>query len=709
MKKIRIPQTAPLRNFAVWAASFFLCAGCGGYDAPTEITDPVLEPTRAPLTFSATTAAPAAAEGATKTYLYLNNGSASVYWKENDQIGITAIPTGGDMVFNKPFTLTVETVSNSGSFTEVAQTPTTSWPTTTSSVAYIAVYPYQAASTFSGTGTERVMHLTFPHTQGVMTGSSGDFPSGVMAIKMTSSQGYFPGGISFSNLFSIIKLNITGSGTLQRILFRDLSGKPVSGDYTLNLNADNPVVTFPDTDATGLNNTLVLDLGTGVTLSNSSTALYLAVPPRAYPNGFEFTFMTTTGETMTQSKNSACTLECSKIYEMASAVAFSAAAPTDLSTTATANCYIVPKAGQYCFPANVIGNGSEGLLGGISETTHFHTGLATIEPHSAKLLWQDVAGLITNVSFTNNIVTFTANEQKGNAVIAVYDNADPTAAEAHILWSWHIWCTECNASGAPYPGNETYTNYAGTRFTVMNRNLGASSSNPGTTDAEKLATYGLFYQWGRKDPFPSNNSNSEPTLYGPDGSSISPIGSTYSTDVEGTIEYAIAHPTTFIKNSSGDWLASSSASDYLWGNPYGYNYNSNPAPTPRKSIYDPCPPGYRVAPRDTWTGFTSTGGNTRTVSQFNVSDSDFFVNKGWNFFLDGGQTSTTWYPAAGCRANYSGSFVFYGSKGLYWSSSPSSHANCAADIMLTNDEVNPLNNYQGEYRSYGFSIRCVYY
>ena len=30
----------------------------------------------------------------------------------------------------------------------------------------------------------------------------------------------------------------------------------------------------------------------------------------------------------------------------------------------------------------------------------------------------------------------------GNGVIAVYDNYDPNAADANVLWSWHIWCTE---------------------------------------------------------------------------------------------------------------------------------------------------------------------------------------------------------------------------------------------------------------------------
>ena len=54
-------------------------------------------------------------------------------------------------------------------------------------------------------------------------------------------------------------------------------------------------------------------------------------------------------------------------------------------------------------------------------------------------------------------------------------------------------------------------------------------------------------------------------------------------------------------------IGSSKKNDHLWGNGSGYLY-------PRKaqiykSIYDPCPEGYRVAPKDLWNRFTVDGGN----------------------------------------------------------------------------------------------------
>ena len=71
-------------------------------------------------------------------------------------------------------------------------------------------------------------------------------------------------------------------------------------------------------------------------------------------------------------------------------------------------------------------------------------GGAEIHPKSAKLIWQDMEGLITQVAFnsTTNRVEFVKGTGSGNALIAVYDDNDPNAENAKCLWSWHIWCTE---------------------------------------------------------------------------------------------------------------------------------------------------------------------------------------------------------------------------------------------------------------------------
>ena len=78
-------------------------------------------------------------------------------------------------------------------------------------------------------------------------------------------------------------------------------------------------------------------------------------------------------------------------------------------------------------------------------------------------------------------------------------------------------------------------------------------------------TYGLYYQWGRKDPLrdPSTVVN--------------------TTSTTGNISYTIQHPTQLIGGSFYNWQYSNK-SEYLWG------YKSN-----IKTIYDPCPVGYKIA------------------------------------------------------------------------------------------------------------------
>ena len=75
-------------------------------------------------------------------------------------------------------------------------------------------------------------------------------------------------------------------------------------------------------------------------------------------------------------------------------------------------------------------------------------------------------------------IFLTVGEGRGNALVALMQ-------DGKVVWSWHVWVTDA-------PQTMTYGN--GTVF--MDRNLGAAGTTAGGTDA-----YGMYYQWGRKDPF----------------------------------------------------------------------------------------------------------------------------------------------------------------------------------------------------------------
>ena len=68
-----------------------------------------------------------------------------------------------------------------------------------------------------------------------------------------------------------------------------------------------------------------------------------------------------------------------------------------------------------------------------------------------------------------------------------------------------------------------------------------------------------------------------------------------------------------MKYIKGDNWLNEDAYD-LWGNSTVYATSGGDGSTGSKSIYDPCPPGYRVPHPYVWSGFTSTvsGGNHKT-------------------------------------------------------------------------------------------------
>ncbi len=318
----------------------------------------------------------------------------------------------------------------------------------------------------------------------------------------------------------------------------------------------------------------------------------------------------------------------------------------------SANCYIVSKSGSYCFPA-VKGNSN--------------TPVGSVQ--SVEVLWESfgtsvtpkVGDLVESVSYVDGSIIFQTSStfREGNAVIAAKD------ASGKILWSWHIWLTDA-------PGECVYANNAGT---MMDRNLGATSATPG--DAGAL---GLLYQWGRKDPFLGSSSISggvgaKSTISWP-----SPVSSSSS---RGTIGYAVEHPTAFItrNDSNQDWYytGSSSTDDTRWQS--------------EKTIYDPCPAGWRVP----------DGGGNGVWEKAGFDDQSYDSSNEGMLFGSGISSPATWYPASGCRFSIDGSLVGDGHDGHYWSVTPNGYD---ANLLYFggNGYVYPSSRTE---RTSGQSVRCL--
>jgi len=329
-----------------------------------------------------------------------------------------------------------------------------------------------------------------------------------------------------------------------------------------------------------------------------------------------------------------------------------------------ANCYMVTQRGPYKIKT-VKGNSSESV-GAVA---------------NAEVIWESYGTdvrpargtLISKISYADGYISFSTTVRKGNALIAAKD------AEGNILWSWHIWLTDKPAV--------RYCANAG--VSMMDRNLGAISTLEGS--AESL---GLIYQWGRKDPFlaSSNTVNAQRA-----GSTISWPAAVNASDVlvdgDNTLAYATAHPTVFITNGYEpyDWFTTSpeGSDDSLWSS--------------TKSIYDPCPAGYRVPDGGASGVWATAFGSAEhfTDQAFSFSESAL---KGVDFGPAMGADGACWYPAAGQFLYHDGSLDNVGISGNYWS--------CTSDGMdfhvryfsfSGNGSGYPAGS---SYRASGYSVRC---
>ena len=309
--------------------------------------------------------------------------------------------------------------------------------------------------------------------------------------------------------------------------------------------------------------------------------------------------------------------------------------PVVAGVNRTANSYIVSAAGDYKFRATHKGNSSTEAIGAIT---------------SAAVLWESfgtatapaVGDLVKNVAYSDGYIRFTATAAEGNAVIAVIDDKGTDGTEDDvILWSWHIWLTD-------QPAEHVYNNSAGT---MMDRNLGATSAAKG--DAGAL---GLLYQWGRKDPFLGSSSTSSNTVALSTLTWPSPVQvSTLPVDAT----YHIANPTTFITSENSrqnyDWFFTSSSE---------YHNDRWPDSGSPKSIYDPCPAGWRV-PDGGENGIWAKAHGSST----NYNSTYDSAKRGFNFSGDFGESSPIWYPLQGQRGYDDGNLKYVGLYGRYWSCS----------------------------------------
>ena len=399
----------------------------------------------------------------------------------------------------------------------------------------------------------------------------------------------------------------------------------------------------------------------------------------------------------------------------------------------TANSYVISAPGYYRIPlvyGNAIKNGNTNESAyktsntGTNILSNFkdhneqlitspwitETNSGANKPNGAKLVWADESGLVetSSIGVNNSYLFFRVPKDKiktGNAVIAATKGGV-------VVWSWHLWFTEANVLkttkvtnfqnvdynftnetlGWKYTKWETTTYSAPRKVKVKVRQLEKNGGNYKEStititqnNGALREGYNTLYQFGRKDALPGTDDILEGTFTKNGGNNMS-------------IQNGIQHPGTLYTHGS-TWYSVYNQYN-LWSmenTTTGFNDNAVV-----KTIYDPCPAGFKMPASNAFTGFTTTGGNTETKSQFNINgewESGFHFNNKIS-----SPDATVYFPASGYRNSKDGSLFGMGYFGYYRSAVPSKDAGYGCYLHFHLGEVLPQ---KSDLRSDVFSVRPV--
>lgn len=289
----------------------------------------------------------------------------------------------------------------------------------------------------------------------------------------------------------------------------------------------------------------------------------------------------------------------------------------------------------------------------------------------------------------NNQITVKAYDSGGGGLgmVSIYGEEDAFGTRP-IIWTFNVWGTIDAVQDHAY---------GSTGYTVLDRNIGA-----GRVEEGSWRTNGSYFQWGRTTGVPWG------------------AGAFYSTpafvqDMQDAIEMP-RHMfyTAGVENTATDWWLGawtgkrSDRKDDLWGNPNtaGTNPNSSDG---YKSIYDPCPKGYRVVSPKVLKEVQTAG----VVVEWR-NPSGAIAQRFLKYTYDG--VNYAIWPYGGCRFG-NGAQDRHGSNTLtgfyYWSNSPTSNyeneSNHRASSVTV--ELNSDGTLKGQSeetaRAHALSVRCM--
>lgn len=637
-------------------------------------------------------------ESAAGTRTQLAGDGYGVLWSPGDRIGVFVASDAKFTALDTPLTFQGTAPAPSGRFSGEA-----GFGIGASEYTLYAYYPFEEAAQPRVDSVGFVLPSVQRQRAAGDTRHLGSYDFAVAQVVRSATGEFEP--LVFRHAFAVAEIELTASGPLAGRSLQAVSlyssdpsttsyyGTPehtvqMNGPYAFDLGgAENYAARWAGGEARSLS--VRLEFDEPPVLGSESVKAYLTIAPDDYSaaGGTFYLVAETVDGYVATVELPGIALSAGQLRYAVLDLAGGTAPAAEIDLTASgerANCYVVSRAGQrYSFDASTAGNGVvTPALAAAVQRYEGRTLTAALGGGDARLLWQSDRNLIEpgSVKWSAGRISFTTSERPallgGNAVIALYADA----ASEEVLWSWHIWMMdrtneELLAAAQTYVLAPAYESVYGAGSTqMMDRTLGA------LTDEQSPYTRSLsamLYQWGRKDPFPAQN-----VVYGDGGEKIAyiyrwvPVGCTGEPGryegYTGNTAYAIAHPATFIytqrNSSSYDWYYGGGAgygadvrNNELWGNPTGWQAGRNTT----KTLFDPCPPGWKMPHAYAYTAFTKEG-RAADVASGEAYVTGSFV-QGWRLRYDG--TNDTFYPIVGTRNDALGVYSV-STVGFYWSSSP---------------------------------------
>ena len=303
------------------------------------------------------------------------------------------------------------------------------------------------------------------------------------------------------------------------------------------------------------------------------------------------------------------------------------------------------------------------------------------------------------------------NIRPGNALLATFNNNNT------CCWSWQIWITDQKMNTIQVGNNDvlpvnigwiddTEGQYYAPRSAVLKfvstevENLETDEMTVTQPEFERVSTSGwqTYYQWGRKDPMAEN------------------VIFTY--DDDGAMNRSIKYPNDIMYDASTKGVEDDGTNKYYDWTSANYNnlwdsqFNDWKKPSDvlpnHKTVYDPSPRGFSVAPDAAWDDLVKYGYTS-------------FEN-GIFFRTTSGGSETIFFPASGYIQYDSGTLANAKTGGYYWTIRPGDNTQRRASYSLRFykpdggalsivpkewDIKSPFET--AAYRAYAYSVRPVLY